>query len=95
MGGILYAADPPEARLLVALDALDLIYHRASGITHVVSEPVPQILEALEAGPAGAAEIVRRLAEAHEIDAIDAEAIVEARLAELEAVGLVWRYSVP
>lgn len=86
-----YRADPPSGRHVVALDTLDLIYHRASGITHVVAEPVPQILIALDAGPADAAEVVQRLAEAHDIDAAEAEPIIAARLAELEAIGLVRR----
>lgn len=88
---IRYAADPPEGRVLVALDALDLIYHRASGTTHVVSAPVPEILEALAEGPASAAEIVVRLARTHDLEAEDAGQAVSARLAEMEAAGLVWR----
>ena len=40
------AADPTTLRI-VPLDALTLVYHRASGITHVVDAPVPEILEAL------------------------------------------------
>lgn len=86
-----YRADPPAGRRAVALDALDLIYHRASGITHIVAEPVPQILAALDAGPADVAEIVRRLEEAHDLNAAEAEPIVAARLQELEAAGLVSR----
>jgi len=91
MGGIIYRADPPDARRLVTLDALDLIYHVPSGQTHLVSEPVPQMLDALEAGPADAAGIVARLAAAHEFDPAGAEAVIAARLEELEAIGLVWR----
>ena len=91
MGGIVYRADPPVARRLVTLDALDLIYHVPSGQTHLVSEPVPQILEALVAGPADAAQIVTLLAAAHDFDPTGAEAVIAARLEELEAIGLVWR----
>ncbi|MBB5685531.1 HPr-rel-A system PqqD family peptide chaperone [Sphingobium boeckii] len=91
MAAILYAADPPEARRRVSLDALDAIHHRPSGQTHLVCEPIPQILEALAAGPADAAGIVARLAIAHEFDPADAATIIAARLAELEAIGLLWR----
>ena len=91
MGAVLYRADPPAARRLVPLDALDLIYHLPSGQTHLVGEPVPQMLAALEAGPADAATLVARLAAAHEFDPEGAVAVIAARLEELEAIGLVWR----
>ncbi|MGV3479643.1 MAG: HPr-rel-A system PqqD family peptide chaperone [Sphingobium sp.] len=89
--GIVYRADPPSARCLVALDALDLIYHRPSGMTHIVSEPVPQILDVLTDGPADAEAIVARLLEQHDFDPEGAVEAVDARLAELEAIGLVER----
>ena len=37
-----YAADPPVARLTVALDALVAIYHRPSGTTHLLASPAPE-----------------------------------------------------
>ncbi|MCJ8156776.1 HPr-rel-A system PqqD family peptide chaperone [Sphingomonas sp. LaA6.9] len=91
MPGPVYRAEPARHLCRVSLDTLDLIYHRASGITHVVAEPVPQILAALERGQADAAEVARRLAATHDIDPREAEPVVAARLAELEAVGLVVR----
>ena len=42
-----YKAAPPAALRIVPLDALTLIYHRASGITHVVDSPVPEMIAAL------------------------------------------------
>ncbi len=91
MSSPIYRADPARHRRHVALDTLDLIYHCASGITHIVAEPVPQILAVLEEGPADAAEVVRRLSARHDIDAAGAEAVIGARLRELEATGLVAR----
>lgn len=91
MGGIRYQVDPPAERKIVSLDAMDLLYHRPSGITHVVAEPVPQILDALDQGPADAAEIVRRLAATHDLEGDDADDAIAARLAELEAIGVVRR----
>jgi PqqD family protein of HPr-rel-A system len=91
MGAVIYRADPPEARSLVALDALDLIYHRPSGMTHVVAEPVPQMLDALDDGPADAATLVARLAARHDFDVEGAVDAIAARLEELEAIGLVQR----
>ncbi len=38
---------PSGTLRIVPLDDLTAIYHRASGQTHVVAEPVPQILDAL------------------------------------------------
>lgn len=74
------------------MDGLTLLFHRASGLTHILTAPAPEILEALGDGPADAGAIVARLASRHDIgDGAEAEAIVAARLAELEAVGLVER----
>lgn len=84
----LYAADPPEALRCAALDGLTVLYHRPSGQTHIVSEPVPEILDALQAGPCSAAELLARLTGSE--DGGGREALT-ARLEELEATGLVFR----
>lgn len=89
---VVYRADPPGARLLVELDGVALIFHRPSGLTHVVAPPAPEILAALAAGDADAATLLARLREAHDLD--DSEglaAALAARLGELEAAGLAWR----
>ena len=91
MGSPAYIADPPDERKIVSLDAMDVLYHRPSGMTHIVAEPVPQILDALIQGPADAAGIVARLAITHDLEGQDIEAVVAARLVELEAIGLVRR----
>lgn len=84
-----YAADPPEVLLVEPLDAaLVAIFHRPSGVTHLLASPAPEMLEALVAGPADAAELVARLAARFDLEG-DAEAAVAARLAELAAAGLV------
>jgi PqqD family protein of HPr-rel-A system len=87
-----FQADPSAERRTVELDGLTLIFHRPSGITHIVTAPVPEMLAALEEGPANVAMLVDRLADRHGIAAgVEAEAIIAARLAELEAIGLVSR----
>ena len=91
MAASLYAADPPETHRTVELEGLTLLYHRRSGLTHILAPPAPQILAALAAGPASAAEIAARIGEDFEIDAEDPAAAIAARLAELEAAGLAWR----
>lgn len=86
----LYRAAAPETLRIVPLDALTLIYHRASGITHIVDAPVPEILETLATEPITAADLLTRLAET--FDLVDADpAALAVRLDELAAVGLVER----
>ena len=73
-------------RVTVTLDALSVIYHVASGQTHVVTEPIPQILAALDQGPGDVGDVLARL------DLIDDEttrAVLRERLEELVATGLV------
>ena len=86
-----YSADGPDAVRIVELDGLTVLYHRPSGTTHILAPPAPQILDALGAGAADAEELLRRIRERFEIDSEDAGAAVAARLAELEAAGLVRR----
>jgi len=91
MAASLYAADPPETLRTVELEGLTLLYHRPSGLTHFLAPPAPQILAALAEGPADAETLAARIADAFEIDSEDPGAAIAARLAELEAAGLVRR----
>ena len=85
----MYRAAPPATLRIVPLDALTLIYHRASGITHVVDAPVPEILAAL-AQPLSVDALLAKLAA--EYDLLDADPMALAvRLDELAAAGLVER----
>lgn len=85
-----YRAAAPETLRIVPLDALTLIYHRASGITHIVDSPVPEILETLAAEPLDAADLMARLSERFDLVDADPHALVT-RLDELAEVGLVER----
>ena len=91
MAASLYAADPPETMRMAQVEGLTLLYHRTSGLTHFLAPPAPQILEALESGPASASQIAERMGETFEIESEDPAGAIAARLAELEAAGLVWR----
>lgn len=82
------AADAATLRI-VPLDVMTLVYHRASGITHVVASPVPELLEALDE-PLTLTGLLARLARDYELGDADPAALAE-RLAELEAAGLVAR----
>lgn len=80
-----YRADPSALLRVVQLDSLTAIYHRRSGQTHLVGEPVPEILEALTVG-GDPTEILSRLGIA---DTAEARAALTARLDEMIAIGLV------
>ncbi|MEP9357677.1 HPr-rel-A system PqqD family peptide chaperone [Sphingomonas sp. KR3-1] len=85
-----YRAAAPETLRIVPLDALTLIYHRASGITHVVDAPVPEMLEALGSDQLSVNELLARLGQRY--DLLDADpAALATRLDELVEAGLVER----
>jgi PqqD family protein of HPr-rel-A system len=89
MAGPRYIADPADELKAVPLDGLVAIFHRPSGITHLLAPPAPQILEALAGRAAAADLLLARIGERFEVEG-GAEALA-ARLAELEAAGLVRR----
>lgn len=90
MRGPFFAADRADALSVVELDGLVALFHQPSGTTHLLAPPAPQILAALQAGAAQPQEILARIAADYEIGDGDLGAI-GARLAELEAAGLVHR----
>jgi PqqD family protein of HPr-rel-A system len=90
MAGPRYIAASSEELRIVALDGLSVLYHAPSGMTHIVAAPAPEILEALQPGPADAAELMARLTASYELED-EATDIVALRLAELEQAGLVRR----
>jgi PqqD family protein of HPr-rel-A system len=85
-----YRAPPADALVLVELDALTACYHRASGITHLLASPAPELLEIL-AGKA--LDIEGLLAQLRvQFDLADADvAALSARLDELVDSGLIER----
>jgi PqqD family protein of HPr-rel-A system len=86
-----YKAEPADQLLVEPIDAMTLIYQRRSGITHIVAEPVPEILAVMGDSALDVAEVAARLAAEFDFEAQDAEAIVASRLEELAALGLVER----
>ena len=83
-----YRAAPAATLRIVPLDTLTLVYHRASGITHVVDSPVPELLEALGQDALTLDATLAALAAAHDLIDPDRDALA-ARLDELVAAGLV------
>jgi PqqD family protein of HPr-rel-A system len=86
-----YKAEEADQLLVEPLDAMTLIYQRRSGITHIVAEPVPEILAIMGNDRLSAEDVATRLASTFELDAADAIAIIAARLEELAQLGLVER----
>lgn len=85
-----YARVPLSTLRIVPLDAMTLIYHRASGQTHVVASPVPELIEILDETPGDVATLLACLADRFDLGDPDPEALT-ARLDELADVGLVIR----
>ena len=79
--------------IVCVLEDITLLYHRASGQTHMMISPVPEILDALDTGgDATAAQLHALLA--HEYDLgprEEAIAEIEAHLESLMVIGLVCR----
>ncbi|OQW75135.1 MAG: HPr-rel-A system PqqD family protein [Sphingomonas sp. 28-62-20] len=72
------------------LDELTLVYHRASGITHILAPPAPEILDALAPEALTGAALLARLGDEYDLGDADSVALL-ARLDELVAAGLVER----
>jgi PqqD family protein of HPr-rel-A system len=84
----LYRMARPEDLRVVHLDTFMGVYHRSSGITHLITAPAPEILATLgEAGMTFAA-LRETLAGAYELGDLD-DAALAARLDELVSAGLV------
>ena len=78
----------PESLRIVHLDTFLAVYHRNSGITHLITAPAPEIMATLgEAGMTVSA-LSERLAADYDLGDRE-EAALAARLDELVAAGLV------
>ncbi|MFO1260172.1 MAG: HPr-rel-A system PqqD family peptide chaperone [Sphingomonadaceae bacterium] len=70
------------------LDGLTLVFHRPSGLTHMLASPLPEILDALEEEPEPADIVLERLSARYDLGE-DALAELTAHLEELAALGLI------
>jgi PqqD family protein of HPr-rel-A system len=91
MAGSSYIADADVLDAVEVLEGLTILYHAASGQTHILAPPAPQILEALAGRPGDADAVRARIGTRFEVDANGAAGAIAARLAELDAAGLVRR----
>lgn len=83
-----YCAPPADATLIRELDGLFALYHRASGMTHLLASPAPELIELLGERAMTQAELLDALIERFDVADADGE-LLQARLSELIAVGLV------
>lgn len=83
-----YRAVPPDAVVAVPLDVLTAIYHRASGETHLVASPAPEILDLLGREEMDASTLLDRLHATYDLGDADPAAL-RARIDELVEAGLV------
>ncbi len=83
-----YRAASPDTLVVVPVDLLTAIYHRASGQTHLMASPAPEILEALGEGELDAEALLTKLRVDYDLIDADPDALA-ARLAELVETGLV------
>ena len=88
---LIYRAEPAEQLVSVSLGAIDALYHRRSGATHLVAAPVPQILAMLAEGPADLTGLWERLTARFDLDDPAGEGMeaLKDRLMELVSLGLV------
>lgn len=83
-----YTAPRADAVTMVELDPFVVLYDRRSGITHLLAEPAPQLLDLLAAEPLTAAALRARLVEAFDLPDLTDQALT-ARLDELVVAGLL------
>jgi PqqD family protein of HPr-rel-A system len=85
-----YCAPAPGGLINAELDDLTAIYHRQSGITHIVADPVPQILAVLADKPLTQATLLDELSIRFDVpNDQETHDALSARLDEMIEVGLV------
>ena len=83
-----FRAPPPDALIAVPLDEFIAVFHRPSGITHLLTTPAPEILAALADRGSTIDDLLAVLARDYALVDADPEALA-ARVDELVAAGLV------
>lgn len=84
MTGQVFRSASPESLRITQLGGLSALFHRPSGQTHIITEPLPEILAALQQ-PMTITDLLAHLG----LEEADRVAL-DARVAELLAIGLVW-----
>jgi PqqD family protein of HPr-rel-A system len=87
-----YSTDALTGFRICPLDSLTAYYHRRSGVTHVVADPVPQILSVLHDKILSVDALMSALISENDLTIEkDTRAALSERLDELCTVGLVLR----
>jgi PqqD family protein of HPr-rel-A system len=88
-----YRAEHRDDIIVETLDMITLVYQKRSGITHLVAEPMPQILAILADNVLTLHALCEKMALQFDLDAQAPETqnAIAARLSELENLGLVER----
>ncbi|MDO9362281.1 MAG: HPr-rel-A system PqqD family peptide chaperone [Sphingopyxis sp.] len=87
-----YRAAPPGALRIESMGELTAIFDRRSMQTHLVVAPMPEILDAMGTDICDAASLAARLSAIFDFDSEeDARPLLNERLGELAAMGLVAR----
>ena len=91
MSGARYRAAGAELLIVEPLDLFTAVFHRPSVMTHLLNQPAPQILEVLPQKALTADSLLARLSHEYEVGdaAGEGAAMLQARLEELEAAGLI------
>ncbi|MEG3083383.1 HPr-rel-A system PqqD family peptide chaperone [Sphingomonas sp. PB2P12] len=84
----IYRAPSADGLLIAPLDEFTAVYHRASGITHLLTEPAPQILAVLGEAGSTLQALLDRLGQDYDLTDGSHDALA-ARLDELVEAGLI------
>jgi PqqD family protein of HPr-rel-A system len=83
-----FRAPASDALLIAELDAFTAIFHRPSGITHLLVSPAPEILAILAGEALSIEALLERLGEDYELADADVASLA-ARVDELVEAGLL------
>lgn len=83
-----YRAPASDALLIAELDAFTAIFHRPSGITHLLVSPAPEILAILAGEALSIEALLGQLGDDYELADADRE-LLAARVDELVEAGLL------
>ena len=90
MADRVYRAAPPETLRIEALGDLTVLFDRRSMQTHLMTQPMPEILAVIAGDRCNAATVAERLAARFDLGGDgDPTSLLAERLAELAAMGLV------
>src|SRR3546814_15162165 len=85
-----YRAENPASIAVHPFDELTLLYHRRSGITHMVIAPAPQILAVMGSEELAVADILHRLSQDFDLGTEGQESLLAVIRSEERRVGKEW-----